>query len=237
MPNTYFHFKEFTVHQENCGMKVSTDAAVLGALASHNKGDRILEVGTGTGVVALMLAQRFLAAEIHAVEIDEAAFEQASANISANPWKHRMVLYHQSFQDFAKQTKVIFDLIVSNPPYFPGHIKSKDRQRNLALHNDALSFDDLVQNVVKLLAPEGKFWVILPERQMRDLEKNAGAYHLYTNETIELRDRPQARVLRVIAAFSFQSGISKNKTLYIRDKDHNYSVEYRELLSDFLLAF
>lgn len=218
-------------------MKISTDAVVLGALASPDKRDRILDVGTGTGVIALMLAQRFPDAEIHGVEIDGDAFEQASANVSSSPWKHRVALYHQSFQDFARQPRSYFDLIVSNPPYFKAHIKSMDPKRTLALHNDQLSFGDLVQNVVKLLTPEGKFWVILPERQMQDLEKVAASFHLYTHESIELRNNPQARVLRVVAAFSFQGSLSKRKSLYIRDKDLNYSVDYKELLADFLLAF
>lgn len=237
MSNSYFQFKKFIVHQEGCGMKVSTDAVVLGALASHFKNDRILDVGTGTGVVALMLAQRFLTAEIHAVEIDNAAFEQASANISSSPWKHRIPLYHLSFQDFAKQPSGYFDLIVSNPPYYPDHLKSKDQQRNLALHNDGLSFGDLVQNVVQLLAPGGKFWVILPERQMQDLEKIAGDFHLFSNDSFEMRDRPHAKVLRVIKSFSFQELLFPKKTLYIRDESSNYSDCYRKLLADFLLAF
>lgn len=218
-------------------MKVSTDAVVLGALSSHDKMDRILDVGTGTGVVALMLAQRFPSSEVHAVEIDGAAFEQASANVASGPWNHRIFLYHLSFQDFANQPGEHFDLIVSNPPYFPAHHKSRDQQRNLALHNDALSFDDLIKGVVRLLSPQGKFWVILPERQMQDLEKIAGEFHLFANESFEWRDRPQACVLRVVVAFSFHASTSKKKTLFIRDNDLNYSADYKKLLADFLLAF
>ncbi len=237
MANSYFQFKKFMIHQENCGMKVSTDAMVLGALASHDKMDSILDVGTGTGVVALMLAQRFTSSEIHAVEIDKAAYDQASANIADSPWKSRITPYHHPFQDFANQSADFFDLIVSNPPYFPAHLQSKDQQRNLALHNDALPFDDLLKGVAKLLVPQGKFWVILPERQMQDLEIIASHFDLYANESVELRDRPSAQVLRVIQSFSFQAVKTKRKTLCIREADLSFSADYRKLLADFLLAF
>lgn len=237
MANSYFQFKKFMIHQENCGMKVSTDAVVVGALASHDKTDSILDVGTGTGVVALMLAQRFPSTEIHAVEIDKAAYDQASANIADSPWNSVISLYHCPFQDFSKQSDEHFDLIVSNPPYFPAHLQSKDQQRNLALHNDALPFGDLIKGVAKLLAPQGKFWVILPERQMQDLEKIASRFQLFANENFELRDRPHTPVLRIIKAFSFQAKEIERLTLFIRDQELNYSADYRKLLAEFLLAF
>jgi tRNA1Val (adenine37-N6)-methyltransferase len=237
MANSFFQFKQFMVHQDRCAMKVSTDAVVLGALAYHDKMNRILDVGTGTGVVALMLAQRYLSSSVHAVEIEEKAFEQAGSNVSASPWRDRMTIYNQSFQDFARQTKEAFDLIVSNPPYFPDHLQSPDPHRNLALHHSGLSFGDLIKGVSQILAPDGKFWVILPERQMQDLEKIVGFFHLYGNDYFELRDKPSVKVLRVIRAFSFQKSSLEKKIYYVRNEDSSYSEAYRNLLADFLLAF
>src|SRR5690606_4673105 len=138
MPNTYFKFKQFIIHQGDCGMKVSTDEMVLGAMASHSKAGRILDIGTGTGLIALMLAQRFPTAAVEGIEIDKDAYLQASDNLALSPWKDRVSVVHQSFQEFAKVERKRFDLIVSNPPYFPAHLKSGDLKRNLALHNDAL---------------------------------------------------------------------------------------------------
>lgn len=237
MANSYFQFKQFLIHQDNCGMKVSTDAVVLGALAIHDKCRKILDIGTGTGVVALMLAQRFPLARIHAVEIDKAAFDQAADNFSNSPWEQRISLYHQSFQDFAKKSEQQFDFIVTNPPYFSAHLRSESPQRNLALHNDELSFGNLLAGVTQLLTSNGKFWVILPERQMQDLRKLALIVGLHPQESIELRDRPQARILRIITAFSFQEADHKTKPLYIRDENRDFSIGYKDLLAQFLLAF
>lgn len=218
-------------------MKVSTDAVMLGALALHNESRKILDIGTGTGVVALMLAQRFENPEIHAVEIDKAAFDQASDNVSSSPWKRRITLHHRSFQNFVRDKKEQFDFIVSNPPYFPAHIKSENHQRNLALHNDELPFVDLLEGVGQLLTPEGKFWVILPERQMQDLEKLATNKGLFPRGRTLIRNHPAAPVLRVVQAFSFLKQVPTEATLCIRDQDRNYSSAYKELLKDFLLDF
>jgi tRNA1Val (adenine37-N6)-methyltransferase len=237
MSNTYFQFKQFIIHQERCGMKLSTDAVILGALACRKSPKKILDVGAGTGVVALMLAQRYPEATVEAVELDESAFEQASDNAALSPWKDRILLIHQAFQDYARGNTKSFDLVVSNPPYFPDHIKSQDQQRNLALHNDSLPFDELVKSVADVLSPEGAFWVILPERQMQDLEKLAIAYGLFPFKKVIIKNHPNAPVLRVVAAFNTTSSTTTASTLCIREQDQQYSASYKELLKDFLLDF
>ena len=237
MPNTYFQFKQFIIHQDRCGMKLSTDAVILGALASDEQAERILDIGTGTGVIALMLAQRFTESTMVGIEIDQAAFIQAKENVAVSPWEDRITLAHQSFQEYAATKSACFDLIVSNPPYFPAHIKSKNQQRNLALHNDSLSFEDLINGVAHVLSPEGLFWVILPERQMQDLEQLAVDKGLFPNKKVIVRNHPDAPVLRVVQAFSFSASICSETTLCIRDQDRGYSGIYKELLRDFLLDF
>lgn len=237
MGNSYFQFKQFMVHQDACGMKISTDAVLLGALASHQAAEKVLDIGTGTGVIALMLAQRFPDSQIEAMEIDKEAFVQASNNVALSPWKDRITLFHQSFQEYVSFNPPAFDLIVSNPPYFPDHIKSQDHQRNLALHNDALPFKELVYGVASVLAPKGLFWVILPQRQMQDVEMLAIQQRLYPYKKVVVRNHPASPVLRVVQAFSFLEQTPTETSLYIRDLDSNYSMGYKKILQKFLLNF
>ncbi len=237
MPNSYFKFKQFAIHQDRCAMKVSTDAAVLGALADQQSPKNILDIGAGTGVIALMMAQRFPKANIQAIEIDDLAYHQALENIEESPWEKRIQLDHLAFQDFIAQSPKQFDLIVSNPPYFPKHHKSTNAQRNLALHNDELPFGDLIKGVNKILKKEGQFWVILPPQQMKELEKIAKFFQLFPCQTIALKDRPDTKVLRLVQSFSFQDKPLDSQTLCIRNKDFSFSEDYRNLLKDFLLIF
>jgi len=218
-------------------MKLSTDAVILGALACHESAKKILDIGTGTGAIALMLAQRYPNAAIEAVELDKDAFMQATDNVALSLWKNRVQIYHQSFQKYAANHPDSFDLIVSNPPYFPDHIKSKDQQRNLALHNDSLSFEDLINGVARALSPIGLFWVILPERQMQDLEKLAINEGLFPHQKVIVRNHPAAPVLRVVQAFSLSATIPSDTVLCIRTQERQYSAAYKELLRDFLLEF
>ncbi|QDH79135.1 methyltransferase [Echinicola soli] len=239
MANTYFQFKQFTIHQENCAMKVSTDAVILGALACHSSPASILDIGTGTGVISLMLAQRYPEATIHGIEVDEAAAGQATGNIQASPWCDRVHVNHTRFQEFVKNAAGEYPLIVSNPPYFPNHIKSTDIQRNLALHNDELPFGDLIKGVVKSLDKEnGKFWIILPPQQMLELDKIARFFGLYSHEWYALKDRPSTKVLRHIKAYSFaEASIPEISTICIKNNDFSYTDSYQDLLKDFLLIF
>ena len=237
MSKTHFKFKQFAVTQEKSAMKISTDAVVLGAISGKGTAAQILDIGLGTGVVALMLAQRFPKAKITGVELDQEAWTEAKANAADSPWANRMDFKQMSFQDFFDSCTDKFDLIVSNPPYFPDHLKSKDAQRNLALHNDALPFAELAEGVSKLLSPEGQFWVILPPRQMEELEAEAGSVGLYPAFRLELKDREDKPLLRVVQSFGWQKRTLSTEQLYIKDTENKYSSEYSRLLKDFLLIF
>ncbi|AWW31324.1 methyltransferase [Echinicola strongylocentroti] len=239
MPNTYFRFKQFTVHQENCAMKVSTDAVLLGALTDQAQPTNILDIGAGTGVISLMLAQRYEKAMIQGIEVDPPAAQQAQDNVLKSPWCDRIAISQMRFQDFVKDTSEKFSLIVSNPPYFPKHNKSHNAQRNLALHNDELPFGDLIKGVVKLLDTEsGSFWVILPPQQMKELDKIARFFGLHCHAWHELRDRPSTKVLRHLCAYSFTTTDQPiSKTICIKNEDFTYSEQYQYLLKDFLLIF
>ncbi|MEB2786261.1 tRNA1(Val) (adenine(37)-N6)-methyltransferase [Algoriphagus persicinus] len=235
MANTWFQFQQFRVNQDRCAMKISTDAVMLGALAEAASPREILDVGAGTGVIALMLAQRFHEAKVQAVELDSEAASQALDNFRSNTFSERMQLWEGRFQDFDPQQK--YDLIVSNPPYFPDHLKSSDVQRNSALHTDELSFEDLLGKVVQLLKEDGDFWIILPPRQMQDFKKEAATRGLFLGTKFTLQDKPGKRVLRDICAFARNQTEVKVTEIFIKNEDGTAHETYASLVSDFLLGF
>ncbi len=235
MANSWFQFQQFRVNQDRCAMKISTDAVLLGALADAASPGEILDVGTGTGVIALMLAQRFPEAIIQAVEIDSQAAAQALENFRTNTFSDRMQLWEGRFQDFEPQQK--FDLIVSNPPYFPDHLKSTNVQRNMALHTDELSFQDLLEKAVQLLKEDGKFWIILPPRQMQDFQEKAAKFELFLETKFTLQDKLGKRVLREICAFSRTHNEVVISAIFIKNEDGTPHESYARLVSGFLLGF
>lgn len=237
MSKSYFQFKQFGVHQDRCAMKVSTDGVILGSLAGDEKARSMLEIGVGTGVVSLMLAQRFGDLKITGVELDEDAAEQAMENAKNSPWKERITFFHQDFQTFSRDSIDKFDLIVSNPPYFPNHLKSSDIKRNMALHNDSLSFDELVDGVHGLLQENGRFWVILPPKEMRVLEEKSKGKKLFPRWQLLVKDKASKQAIREVQVFSFQLTEKTTEVLIIKDENGAYSVGYSGLLKEFLLIF
>lgn len=237
MSKSFFQFKEFGVLQDKCAMKISTDGVILGAYSGSGNPEKILEIGIGTGVVSLMLAQRFPEARIAGVEIDEEAFLQASTNAEKSPWSDRITFLNQSFQDFYLSKNQKFDLIVSNPPFYQDHLKSQDQKRNMALHNDSLPFSDLMEGVAGLLAEGGSFWVILPLNQMKILEREALKLGLSTQLNLLIKDNPQKKPHREIRSFGFEKIKQITNELTIKDKQNSYSAEYACLLKAFLLIF
>jgi len=235
MGNSWFQFQQFRVNQDRCAMKISTDAVLLGAVATEDMPTRILDVGAGTGVISLMLAQRFPESKVTAVELDEDAASQAEENFNGSQFSDRLQLIHVRFQDFSSVEK--YDLIVSNPPFFPDHLKSQDSKRNQALHTDKLSFEDLIGNVSELLAEKGSFWVILPPRQMKILEILAEKAGLFRNSKTSVKDNETKPVHREIGEFSFQNRIKKEREIVLKDLDSQYSDLYKSLIKGFLLGY
>jgi len=237
MPKSFFQFKQFGVYQDNCAMKISTDGVLLGAFSGKGSPKQVLEIGIGTGVVSLMMAQRFPKAVFTGLEIDQEACLQASSNAGNSPWGNRINFFHQSFQDFYPSENQKFDLIISNPPYYPDHLKSNDPRKNLALHNDSLPFSILMEGTSRLLASEGEFWVILPFHQMKSLEMEALKVGLFPSQSLIIRDKPIKPILRVIRSFSFYKEKGFSNELCIKYDNNAYSKDYADLLKDFLLIF
>ncbi len=184
-----FQFKQFTIHQDLCAMKVGTDGVLLGAWAEG--GNHVLDVGTGTGVIALMMAQRYPDAQVTGLDIDEGAVLQARQNVSASPFRDRVEVLHETIQHFASQPSSFtpqpssfipqpsFDSIVSNPPFFMDSLRAPDRQRNTARHADTLSYDELMRSAFQLLSDDGTISVIVPSdyrRRMDDAALFAGLF-------------------------------------------------------------
>ena len=165
-----FRFKQFSIHQDRCAMKVGTDGVLLGAWAQG--GQRILDIGTGTGLIALMMAQRYPEAEVTGIDIDQEAVQQAQENIVQSPFKDRVEAVHSSLQDYTSLASS-FNSIVSNPPFFVDSLPAPDRQRTIARHTNTLTYRDLMQSAYQLLSDEGELSLIIPFDYRRRLDDEA----------------------------------------------------------------
>jgi tRNA1Val (adenine37-N6)-methyltransferase len=237
MPNQEFVFKQFKIVQDKCAMKVGTDAVLLGSWVNTANANSILDVGTGTGIIALMLAQRSNA-EIHAIDIDNNAFVQATENVNACKWKEHIHVHHISLQQFALEHTEKFDLIVSNPPYFVDSSKASEESRSNARHTDQLPYDDLLRGVLHLLAPQGKFYVILPTKeseQFRDLAEEHKLFLTKLTRVVTRTDKPEKRWLM---RFEFtRKTFSEDSIIIEEDERHSYTDAYKELTKDYYLGF
>ena len=233
MPNPYFSFKQFTVRHDRCAMKVGTDGVLLGAWIDLNSSRRILDIGTGTGLIALMLAQRCSDARIIAVDIDSAAVEQAQENIQASPWKNRVEVLQQDICTYHPHGT--FDTIVSNPPYFIDSLKCPDGQRSTARHTDTLDADRLIGKVFELLSPDGSFSIILPAEQTEDLIRVADEKGLYPSRQTWVITRPGLSPKRILMEFRKISTVFQPDELVIELERHVYSEEYIALTKEFYL--
>lgn len=204
MANPFFQFKQFTVWHDKCAMKVGTDGVLLGAWASVQGAHRILDIGTGTGLVALMLAQRSLPdANIVALEIDEAAAGQAKENVARSPWKDRIEVVKQDFLFYQSPDK--FDVIVSNPPYFVDSLSCPDQQRSMARHNDSLTYEKLLKGVADLLKKEGTFTIVIPTDVADRVKTAASEYHLYATRQLNVITKPGGTPKRMLITFTFNN--------------------------------
>lgn len=219
-------------------MKVGTDAVLLGAWVNPNGGTRILDIGTGTGILALMLAQKSKAG-ILAIDIDKDSTEQAKINVDESPFAGQIEVKNISFQELSKSENLKFDLIVSNPPFFSDSLLSSDEGRKLARHNVLLTFEDLLQGVKKLLSAKGKFCLILPKNealQFRELAKSKG---LYLSKLLRVRTRADKESeKRHLMQFEFKESEFSESTLVIEADSHrNYTEEYKKFTQDYYLKF
>lgn len=235
MPNPYFKFKQFTVHHDRCAMKVGTDGVLVGAWAELPEAGRILDVGTGTGLIALMAAQRS-GASVCGIDVDEAAVEQAEENVRLSPWADRIRVLNRDVRDMSAEADGLFDAVVSNPPYFTEKVFCPDGQRNTARHTDGLDFGELLEAVCRLLAVNGTFSVILPSDAGGDFVALALRHRLYLKRQTWVHTKPSAAPKRVLLAFSRQFVSSSEVAhLTIETEPRVFSPEYLALVKEFYL--
>lgn len=234
--NPYFKFKQFTIFQDRCAMKVGTDGVLLGSWTDIKNAKIILDIGTGTGLVALMLAQRSTA-QIDAVEIDENACIQAQENVIRSPWKERIKIYKNAAQDYAKYCSKRYDLIVSNPPFFENASKASKPERTVARHTDLLSQIDLLDISQQLLTPQGRLVVIYPTAAANIFYQKAEAFGLFCSQKLFVKPTPTSSIKRMILEFFQTQKLLSEKTLILEEKRHIYTENFIHLVKDFYLKY
>lgn len=232
-----FQFKQFTVYQDHCAMKVGTDGVLLGAWTDCENAQRILDIGTGTGLLALMLAQR-CSAKIAAIEIDESAVIQAKENVQNSPWANCINILHSSFQDFCNTQTNCYDLIVSNPPFFENALKSPLEKRTIARHTDKLKLTEILEGSKKLLSKQGNLNLILPYKEGLLLIEEAKQCGFYCRRKTTVFPRKDSAAKRILLCFKLEPCLCEESELTIEiDKRHQYTEAYKELTKDYYLKF
>ncbi|MCH4896180.1 methyltransferase domain-containing protein [Marinilabiliaceae bacterium JC040] len=234
MANTYFKFKQFTIQQDQSGMKVGTDGVLLGAWANINNSENILDIGTGTGLIAIMCAQRNNSAKIDAIEIDTDTYNQAVYNINECKWSKRISIYNISLQNFS--TKKNYDCIISNPPFFNNSTKNQTKKKCLARHTDSLKFSDIISFSINHLSPKGKLCIILPPIEAENFIDEALNKNLFLNKIIRIKPNKSKNPKRIMFELSFIEKDIQDDFLTIEtDTRHIYTNDYQNLTKDFYL--
>jgi tRNA1Val (adenine37-N6)-methyltransferase len=236
MSNNYFSFKEFTIFQDKSAFKVGTDGVLLGALADIKGVKRILDIGTGTGLISVMLAQR-CDAEIVAIEPDFESYNQAKENVTKCKWNSRISVLHTDLQGFFPADGK-FDLIVSNPPFFKDSIRNPDSRKAAARHDDSLSSEEILAGFSRLLENDGRCQLILPYVEGSLFIAGAQQYGFFCNDIIKIRPLPTSEIRRLILTFSRQKMKASERFLTIEHgKRHEFTEEYMNITRDFYLKF
>lgn len=233
-----FNFKQFAIEDSECAMKVGTDSVLLGSWLNLSNSERILDIGTGCGILALMAAQESTASII-ALELDINAFYQADENVRNSPWSNRIACINSSIQDYSiSATKESFDHIITNPPYFSNSLKSPVDGRNKARHNDDLPFDVLVQSVNVLLMQDGKFSIVLPHEVAPSFVNLCNSNGFNISRQLNIRPRVGKDTNRVLLEFIIGECFDKQiDELSIRDEHGHYTDAYKSLTKKYYLNF
>lgn len=233
-----FTFKQFFVTHDRCAMKVGTDGVLLGAWASVEKARKVLDIGCGSGLIALMIAQRSAPeVEIDGVELEPEAAQQASSNAAQSPWAERVHIYAQDVHQFAESHPHQYDLIVSNPPYFAPAVACRDEARDTARYTGSLTHDALLNCAEKLITKEGIFCVVLPHDLGEELARLAVQQDWFVHCQVDIRDRPGKPLHRMLLTLSRQPAETQYQHLDLRQSEGVYSPEFCALISEFYLNY
>ena len=236
MPKPFFKLKQFTIQQDRCPMKVSTDGMLFGAWVNYSGVTHILDIGTGTGLLALIAAQRNQEAHVDAIEIDTEAASQAIENIAESPWPERVSVHATDIRQYDPERR--YDLIICNPPYYANYLASPDPRNRIAKHSDELHFPDLFLSVNRLLSPTGRFNVIIPINREKDLLAEANKHRLKPTRRCVVIYNPNKLPKRLLFEFDRLSKELIEETLVIEATGpFDYSPHYRKLVSDLMVGF
>jgi len=235
-PNPYFRFKQFTIIQDRCAMKVGTDGVLLGAWTDTTGTQQILDIGTGTGLIALMLAQRSQA-QIDAVDINEDACIQARENILRSPWSEYIQVYHCSIQDYATTCPKRYDLLVSNPPFFENAYKAQELARTLARHSDSLRQVDILQVAEQLLHRDGRLAVIYPPESAKIFQEKAKAFGFFCNRKLCVKTTLENQTKRILMELGKIKSQYQETTITLEAAKNVYTAEFIALIKDFYLKY
>lgn len=231
-----FQFKQFTIQQHNTAMKVGTDGVLLGAWVNLDlKPFSILDIGAGTGLIALMLAQRSNAELIDAIELEGSAYEQTVNNFESSDWGDRLFCYHTSLQQFSEEVDDTYDLIISNPPFYTSTYKELPQERAMARHTESLSYKELVESTAKLLSENGNCAFIIPYQEETNFIAIAKENNLFLNRITNVKGNKNASIKRSLLQFSFVEKPIEKTELVIEIARHTYTQEYIKLVKDFYL--
>lgn len=238
MAKDYFEFKQFVVNQDKCAMKVGTDSVLLGGWVAAEGNLNILDIGAGTGILSLMLAQKTIGI-IDAIELDEQAALQAEENFSLSTWRGRLNCYNQSLQEFARTVKKRYDLIISNPPYFSIGIRSDESNRALARHTDSLSYNELVSLSRKLLKPTGRFTVIVPNDTRRQMIRQFHSNEMWVMREARIRPKENMEFNRVLfeCALKMPAYYSIEEIIVEEKNRYRYHRSFKKYTKDYYLDF
>jgi len=235
LPNNYFSFKQFTIYQDHCSLRVSTDSCILGAwfAQKHFPANFILDIGSGTGLLMLMLAQKSNAV-IHGIEIEPSCYSQLIENINQSPWPDKCFAKQGDVRSFHFANK--YDFIISNPPFFEGQLVAGDIKKDLAKHSTSLGLSELFKVVEKILSPHGSFGILLPYSRTEEAVLIAADSGLFCSEKLFIKQTPEHSFFRTIMTFERKDpGSCIQQEFSIRDEKNEYSPEFTTLLKDFYL--
>jgi tRNA1Val (adenine37-N6)-methyltransferase len=236
MPNSFFNFKQFNIYQEKSAFKVGTDGVLLGACSDVSKARQILDIGSGTGLITLMLAQR-CEAEITAIESDYESYVETCENVKRSRWSERIKVIHTDLQNFENENQK-FDLIVTNPPFYTDSLRNPDPRKSAARHNDSLTSVELLQGAAKFLYDEGHLQLILPYVEGNLFIAEANRFGLYCTNILKIKPLPTSEIRRLILNFSRIQKKPVERFLTIEHgKRHEFTQEYINLTKDFYLKF
>ncbi|WP_347839656.1 methyltransferase [uncultured Draconibacterium sp.] len=234
MGNNYFRFKQFTIHQEKAAMKVGIDGVLLGSWAKVNNCRLVLDVGTGTGLIALMLAQQS-SAKIMAIDVEGNAVIQAQQNVQASPWAEQIQVRKISFQELINDDELKFDLLVSNPPFFQHSLKAGTKERTLARHTDSLPYSVLIEGASRMLSENGRCAFIFPKQAEKEIEHLAEKNNLFLQRKTWVQPKHNKTVNRVLFEFGRNKANVISETLVIYENDGTWTTAFKALTSRYYL--